>query len=216
MDGMNVASFPAPWDLQGKGYILLYKFKKDFVEKEGNVPDFLQGHFKGGFGAVMLVDYAKSNAGPYGEFLFIPGKFDYEGKKLDTISKIYVSSMESVVNGRKNWGIPKEQADFKFEQIDKRTEKVSISKDGVTFAEFELKSGKIFFHVSTKLLPFPLVQKYEGKFLFTNFFGKGRGRFAKVKKISINKEYFPDIASYKPIAVVAVSPFDITFPVAEM
>ena len=34
-----------------------------------------------------LVDYAESNAGPYGELLFIPGKFRFGGKKLDTISK---------------------------------------------------------------------------------------------------------------------------------
>ena len=119
----DVKAYPAPWNLRGKGYIFLYKFKKDFVGQNGNVPSFLDGAFAGGFGSVMLVDYEESDAGPYGELLFIPGKFRFGGQKLDTISKIYVSTMESVVNGRANWGIPKEKADFSFEKTDGGAEK---------------------------------------------------------------------------------------------
>ena len=77
----KVKTYPAPWNLRGKGYIFLYKFKKDFVAQSGNVPAFLDGAFAGGFGSVMLVDYGESNAGPYGELLFIPGKFRFGGKK---------------------------------------------------------------------------------------------------------------------------------------
>ena len=110
----DIKKYPAPWDLKGKGYIFLYKFNKKFVEQSGKVPEFLKDSFTGGFGSVMLVNYKQSNAGPYGELLFIPGKFKFNNKKLDNISKIYVSTMESVVNGRLNWGIPKEKADFSF------------------------------------------------------------------------------------------------------
>lgn len=215
MADKQIATYPAPWTLHGNGYIMLYKFSKRFVEEQGNVPEFLQGSFAGGFGAVMLVDYADSDAGPYGELLFIPGKFRFRNRRLDTISRIYVSSDESVVNGRANWGIPKEKADFTFTQVDARTKKATISHEGKTVAEFELKSGRFFFHVSTKLLPFPLVQKHEGRFLFTNFFGKGRGRFARVKNLKVDPTLFPDISQCRPIAVVAVDPFEITFPVAE-
>lgn len=212
----NLKTYPAPWTLTGKGYIFIYKFKKDFVKRCGNVPDFQKGSFAGGFGSVMLVDYEKSDAGPYGELLFIPGKFRFGGKKLDTISKIYVSTMESVVNGRANWGIPKEKAEFSFEQIGDNIEKATVSVEGKTAAEFTIKSGKYSFPVSTKLLPFPLVQQYDGKNFFTNFFGKGKGHLAKVTAIKINPDLFPDVSVCRPIAVIRVDPFDITFPEAKI
>lgn len=207
-----VPSFPAPWSLRGKGYILIYKFKRDFVEKYGNVPDFLRGHYAGGFGSVMLVDYLQSDAGPYGELLFIPGKFDFKGKKLNTISKIYVSSAESVVNGRANWGIPKEQAQFDFEKLNSREERIRVSFDGILVAEFVIRSGVIPFPVSTKLLPFPLVQRHEEKYFYTTFSGSGTGRFAKIEKLEVNSRLFPDISLCSPIAAIRVEPFAITFP----
>lgn len=209
----TIPSYPAPWSLQGGGYIFIYKFSREFVEKEGRVPGFLKGRFSGGFGSVMLVNYEKSNAGPYGELLFIPGKFRYSGKRLDTISKIYVSSDESVFNGRANWGIPKEKADFRFERSG-RDEHITVSVGDTVAAEITLRSGRLPFHVSTKLLPFPLVQEYDGKRYFTSFSGKGRGRLARVKSIKISPELFPDISHRTPIAVIKVEPFDITFPVA--
>lgn len=212
----NVKSYPAPWNLNGKGYIFIYKFREDFVDNYGNVPKFLKGKFAGSFGSVMLVDYEKSDAGPYGELLFIPGKFHFEGKKFDTISRIYVSTMESVINGRANWGIPKDKADFSFEQISETTEKATISVDGKIAAEFTLKTGKLSFPVSTKLLPFPLVQEYEERRFFTNFFGKGKGHLAKLVDVKVDPELFPDISLCKPIAVIQVEPFNITFPKAEI
>lgn len=214
MDTANIQKAPAPWNLNGKGYIMIFKFPKKFVEKKGCVPDFLKGRYAGGLGAVMLVDYKYSDVGPYGEFLFIPSKFKYKGKRLNTISKIYVSSMDSVVNGRENWGIPKEQADFCFETISENKEHVSITKDGIKIADFIIEAGGPKFPVSTKLMPFPLVQKIDERTLYTNFFGRGTGRLARVRKMRINPKLFPNIGKFTPLAVVKVEPFDITFPVA--
>lgn len=207
-------NYPAPWNLSGKGYILLYKFSKSFVEEKANLPKFLEGHFAGGLGALMLVDYNTSNAGPYGELLLIPGKFRYKGKKLNTISKIYVSTMASVENGRKNWGIPKELADFSFQSTDSHTEKVSIFSGENTIADFILKSGKLSFPVNTKLFPFPLVQYHEGKYYYTTFQGSGTGKFARLKDVRINSQLFPDVSGFKPLIAIKVEPFKITFPVA--
>ncbi len=207
-------SYPAPWTLSGKGYILLYKFPKTFVEEKTNLPEFLKGYFAGGFGTIMLVDYSASDAGPYGELLLIPGKFHHEGKKLNTISNIYVSTMASVENGRNNWGIPKELADFSFKSTDPRTEKVSISLGENAIAELTLESGKFSFPVNTKLFPFPLVQHHEGKYYYTTFQGSGVGKFAKLKDVRINPQLFPDISGFKPLFAIKVEPFKITFPVA--
>ena len=212
----GVQTYPAPWTLHGKGYIFLYRFRKSFVEKSGNVPEFLKGRFAGGFGSVMLVDYESSDAGPYGELLFIPGRFRFGGKKLDTISRIYVSTEESVVNGRANWGIPKEMADFSFSPLADGGEKVAVSVNGRTAAEFTLKGRKPAFPVSTKLLPFPLVQQEQGRYCFTDFFGKGTGHPAKLTACRIDPELFPDVSLCRPIAVIRVDPFDITFPKARI
>ena len=212
----EIKAYPAPWNLEGKGYIFLYRFKKDFVEQNGNVPEFLDGSFAGGFGSVMLVDYAQSDAGPYGELLFIPGKFRFGGKKLDTISKIYVSTMESVVTGRANWGIPKEKADFLFQQQEDGTEKITVKVDGRMAAQFTVRSGRLAFPVNTKLLPFPLVQKYKDRFYYTSFSGKGMGHFAEILDVEVNPKLFPDISDCRPIAAIRVEPFAITFPKAEL
>lgn len=209
-----VPCFPPPWSLRGKGYILLYAFGREFVEKYGNVPNYLKGHYSGGLGSVMLVDYLRSDAGPYSELLFIPGKFDFKGKKLNTISRIYVSTAKSVVNGKSNWGIPKEQAEFNFEKINSREERSRISLGGNTVAEFVFRSGALPFPVYTRFLPFPLVQLHEGKYFYTTFSGSGTGHFAKIEKSEINAELFPDISLCKPIAAVRVEPFAITFPKA--
>lgn len=206
--------YPAPWTLSGKGYILLYKFPRNFVEEKTNIPDFLKGQFTGGFGTLMLVDYSSSDAGPYSEMLLIPGKFKHIGKKLNTISKIYVSTMASVENGRRNWGIPKELADFSFQNIDTNSEKITIYSKENIIAEFIIKSGKLPFPVNTKLLPFPLVQLHESKFYYTTFQGNGTGKFAKLKDIYINPQFFPDISNFKPLIAIKVEPFKITFPKA--
>jgi len=207
-------AYPAPWKLSGKGYILLYKLPRTFVEERGNLPDFLQGQFLGGFGALMLVDYNTSDAGPYGELLFIPGKFRHKGKKLNSITKIYVSTLASVENGRRNWGIPKELAEFTFQSLSPHSEKVRIFSSENTIAEFTLESGKISFPVNTKLMPFPLVQSYESKYYYTNFQGSGMGKLAKLKDVFINPQLFPDVSGFKPLMVIKVDPFQLTFPEA--
>jgi hypothetical protein len=209
-------NIPAPWNLKGSGYILLYRFPKDFSNQQA--PEFLKGKTVPGFGSMMIVNYDSSDCGPYGELLLISGKYQYRQKKKHTISKIYVSSQSSVDNGRHNWGIPKELANFTFEPVDNQTEKITITKGDGTKAspilEATFSKSWFTFPVSTSLLPFPLVQQLDGKEFQTTFLGKGRGRFAKLTHITINAEQFPDLAHIKPIAIVHVSPFQITFPKA--
>lgn len=205
----------APWSLNGEGYIILYKFRKDFIKNNLYTQDFLKDCKCGGLGCIMIVDYKESDVGPYREVLFIPGKFKFKEKKLNTISKIYVTTEDSVVNGIKNWAIPKKlcKCDILKEN---NTEKIVFSIDGNEFFKIKFKSGKAKFPVNTKLMPFPLVQKYDDILYYTNFSGKGIGRFAKVEEIEIDDKYFPNVKDYKPIAVIKVSDFDIVFPKSEI
>lgn len=211
----GVQRVPAPWDLTGRGYMLLYKFPKDFVAEMGRVPAFLGGSFAGGLGAVMIVDYVASNAGPYGELLFIPGRFHLGGKKLDCITKIYVSTTESVVNGWENWAIPKELASFRFSESEHKGEcKVLVRKGSEPVMEVTLKHGGLGFPIHTRFLPFPLVQEKHGELYFTSFTGKGMAQFAAVEDMCVNPELFPDIGPFRPLLSIRLDHFAITFPPA--
>lgn len=125
----------------------------------------------------MLVNYQTSNCGPYGELLVIPGKYQYGREKKHTISKIYVSSQASVDNGRINWGIPKELAQFSFEPQSDKIEKVTVTSgnkdESSPIFTASFKTGSVPFPVSTRLLPFPLIQHLDGRPSRRPFPGKG-------------------------------------------
>ena len=61
-----------------------------------------------------------------------------------------------------------------------------------------------------------IVVKEEGKHYYTNFSGKGKGHFSKVIDMKIDPALFPDVSVCRPIAVIRVDPFDITFPEAKI
>lgn len=213
-----MTNYPAPWRLQGYGYILLYRFGTGFANQ--HAPEFLANKAIPGFGSVMLVNYQTSNCGPYGELLVIPGKYQYGHEKKHTISKIYVSSQASVDNGRTNWGIPKELAQFRFEPQSDKIEKVTVTNgnkdESSPIFTASFKTGSVPFPVSTRLLPFPLIQHLDGKAFQTTFSGKGTGRFATMTDLSINENVFPDLSHFKPLVIIKVDPFEITFPVAKI
>lgn len=220
----NFQKFSAPWDLKGKGYIILYPLSKKYVESQAMLPTFLKGHSKGGLGAVMIVNYESSNVGPYSELLFIPGKFHFASQSLNTISKIYVSTMASVNNGINNWGIPKELAEFKFELLETESlssnsstlEKITVTKNGSLIAEWIIHSGRIPFPVNTKLMPFPLVQQQDDKNYYTTFQGKGTGYLCHVNYHKVNRKLFPDFISRPYLAAIKVDPFKLIFHPAKI
>jgi len=203
---------PAPWQLEGEGIILVYKFSKKWVETFGDLPPRLQGKFKGGLGYLMLVNYKNSPVGPYHELLLIPGKFSPTGKQ--SITKIYVDSEASTQNGRANWGIPKYTLPFSWTEENGKSEIKISSKDQVVFS-CEVKSFGFPFPTSTSLLPIDLHQFWEGKDFFTKPSGSGWGKIAKVKIKELNPEYFPDLRLQKPLLAVKINPFRINFPLSE-
>jgi len=83
-----------------------------------------QGDFEGGLSGIFIIRYSDTGdtVEPYSELLFSPGIFRVppsstsDGKSGCSwrITCVYVSSMQSVIWGRKNWGIPKYLANFKW------------------------------------------------------------------------------------------------------
>ena len=207
--------YPAPWKLNGEGYIFLYKFPSRFENDPAFKSNLTDEPFSG-LGTIMLVDYKKSNAGPYKELLFIPGEFTFLRKKYYSITKIFVSTMESVENGRRNWGIPKEHADFETIPLGGNKERIKVKKEDTVFFDVTLKKRFVPFKVNTKYISNAIVQKLgDDTIYFTEFNGTGTAKLASLKSISCNEKYFPDICSVKPLVVTAISDFNIEFPEAE-
>lgn len=204
-----VLKSPSPWELSGEGIIMIFRFKKDWVENFALLPKHLKGKFKGGLGYVMLVNYHTSPVGPYHELLIIPGKF--RKTKKQSITKIYVDSKASTQNGRNNWGIPKETLPFTWKKENGKDIVEIKSGDNVVFST-EITSGGISFPVTTSVLPLSLCQTWNGVKYYTKPSGTGWGKLAKIKSLDLDPNFFPDIREIKPLLVVKVNPFHVNFP----
>lgn len=177
-----------PWHLRGSGSILLFRLESEL-------------------GLVMLVDYDESPVGPYWELLFLSG--------FRTITRIYVSSEESAVNGRENWGIPKEVADFEVERRG-RTEQVRVTTlEGRTVADLTVGIGRPPLPVTAALIPRSfrtLVQPWEGRTYVTTLAGRGVIRPARLLKARIDPELFPDLTRGRLLGAVHASRFRLILP----
>lgn len=207
---------PAPWELKGNGYIIAFKFPKEFTEKNSFIPSSMKKRFSAGIGSVMLIDYNESAVGPYRELLFIPGKFKFPKKKIYSITKIYVSSKESVVNGKLNWGIPKELADFKIEHVAKNKERITVSKDNSIIMDVTLHTRGPTMPFFTKMFPLSLVQETVDNIYYTQLHGKGKEKMAKIIDVSVNQKYFPNISKLKPLFTVKIENFKLFFEKPEI
>lgn len=219
MENHEIKDAPAPWALMGSGYIILLKLSDDFVEASGFVPEPLKGSFAGGFGTVMYVDYIYSDAGPYQELLFIPGMFSFEAGRFFSITKIFVSTMTSVVNGQNNWGIPKEVARFELERPDRSTERIRIIKDGSSAAEFTFRYNNLRLPVTTCLVPHAwrtLAHHHEGKTYLTAPMARGSISYARLVDFRAQGSLFPNFTKSRIISAFRVPRFFMVFPKAHI
>jgi hypothetical protein len=206
--------YPAPWKLRGNGYIFAFRFPRTLQGSRFFSSPFLGEAFSG-FGAMMLVDYLESTAGPYRELLFVPGRFPFGDKKYYSITKIFVSTMESVENGRRNWGIPKELADFSITSEGPRRERIAVAVEGKTVIDITMKQGVVPVPVTSSLLPVTLAQKEEDTIYFTQFKGKGTVRPAQILSLTVNHEMFPAVDQFRPFMSLYTRDFSLEFPMAQ-
>jgi len=203
---------PAPWLLRGDGYMIFYRFSRQFVEQHCPVPPELVGRFDGFFGSVMLVNYAESPVGPYRELLFMPGKFRTPQGRRYSITHIAVDSEASTLSGQANWGIPKVTQQFRAEQ-EGNTEHIQVlAPDGLPYFDIRLRSGGLRFPVSTALIPIRLWQNWQGKTFLTDPKGSGTGQLARVLDVKVNPDLFPDICRARPLLALRVTDFRMHFP----
>ena len=192
----RVPQIPAPWNLTGRGLILLLK----------------------GFRIAMVVDYTTSDCGPYQELLYIPGRERFLGQKRFTISDIYVSSMASVINGRHNWGIPKKLAQF--DRTDNGLQStVRVGQSDSPFFEVSYQAFGPQLPLATAYLPgmfTRLGQQSElGTFLYSPL-AQGKMRLARIRQLSSTQaEFFPSLSAKDVLMAFAADPFAMVFPVSQ-
>ena len=215
---------PAPWDLRGSGWIVALKLRPDASAHDAFLPRDLVGRGRSLASYLMFVDYAESGCGPYRELLFIPGAFPFgDGRRHLSISRIVVSTWDSVVNGRNNWGIPKDRADFEVEHggAGGREDCVRVTSEGRELCELRL--GALRFApplpVPVALLPVALrtlAQRFRGHTYYYAPEARGRVRPGRLLSWRFDPALFPDLAAAAVLAAVKVDSFRMRFPVAKI
>lgn len=215
----EVPAAPAPWKLAGDGWILLLELPEAVRRDPRHLPPALRDCPLGGPAIVMFVDYAESPAGPYRELLYIPGRFTLrDGRHAWSVTRIYVSTWDSVVNGRRNWGIPKDRADFS-RNSHEGEETLAVSAAGQEIARLRLAARGPALPVSAGLLPAGmrrLVQFHGERRFELAPGGRGRARLARAVELGSDAALFPDLAAARVQLGLKVERFELVFPVAEV
>ena len=217
-DDGGVSRAPAPWNLQGAGYVILLRLPQDFAEGQGFIPPAWRDAFCGGMASVMVVRYLASDVGPYDELLFVPGRFQFGDLIRPSVTRILVSSEASVVNGRANWGIPKALAEFQFEQTGEGRERVTVSVAGAPIADLHFRRWPLSMPFSTALIPrgfSELIQAGADHPLLTALKASGQVGLASLTGCTLNAESFPDLNQCSVLASFHIPRFSMTFPVAK-
>jgi hypothetical protein len=114
-------SYPAtPWTLCGKAIASVHLVNinqvRSLIPSEFQIFSVWPGKTLAG---VYLSYYGQGSELEYSELIVVPAIVSYQNKIGGWVSHIYVDNSNSVAGGREIWGLPKELADFTWEN-DKR------------------------------------------------------------------------------------------------
>ena len=215
---------PAPWTLRGSGWIVALRLPAQHPARDAFLPDELARRSHSLASYLMYVDYAESGCGPYRELLFIPGALPFpDGRRHPTISRILVSTWDSVLNGRNNWGIPKDRADFAVEQggANGREECVRVTSDGREVCELQFATRRLAPPLPMHGAVVPpslrtLAQRFRGRTYYYAPEARGWVRPGRLLSSRFDAGLFPDLADAAVVATLRVESFRMTFPVARV
>ena len=214
-----VPSRPAPWNLLGTGWIVALRLRPGDPARDAFLPAEFAGRVRGRLAFLVYADYADSPCGPYRELLFVPGTLPCgDGRRHHSISRIVVSTWDSVVNGRRNWGIPKDRADFTVAPSGGET-RVHIDCDGRELCElrFAARAALPAMPVNGAWLPAclrTLAQRRHGRTYYCAPEARGRIRPGRLLAWRFDAALFPDLGQAAVLAVLQVESFQMTFPPA--
>ena len=214
----EVPRHPAPWQLGASAYLFVVWMPEQVLDKGSFVPPALVSKRRSRASIAMLVDYHTAPCGPYSELLVVPAAFAFDEGKYMSITRIFVSTYDSVVNGRANWGIPKDRADFSYERDEQGADHVRVARAGTTIAEFDVRPVGPTLPVTTSVLPSgvrELMQHWNGQSYNFALKASGSVRMAKLRNWRFDPLYFPDLAQGRVLAAMHFPEFQMTFPVAQ-
>jgi hypothetical protein len=210
---------PAPWHLRGEAFAFFTKLPLPRGRAELFAPTELAEARFGQLGLAMFVDYTASPVGPYRELLFIPGTFRFGKRRLPSITKIYVSTRASMENGRRNWGIPKELADFDVDEGRDGVKRVTMRVDGMTAVELWFRHGRLPLPVTSSILPDSLCtlgQVLGGQTFEVTPSFRGLVQRARVVHAWSEPGMFCELAAERVIGALRVSKCELQFPAAHV
>jgi hypothetical protein len=212
---------PAPWSLRGHGWIVLLRLPRKASARTAFVPAALQASLQAPISALVCVEYVSAPCGSYRELLLIPGTMRFpDGRRYASISRIVVSTWASVVNGRANWGIPKDRADtFEIER-GAASERFCVADGGRELCrmDFEPPRGPRL-PLRTAWLPASfgtLAQLHEQRAYYYRPVARGSLRSVRLVQARYDGTLFPDLSVATVLAAFRVEAFDMEFPVARV
>lgn len=208
---------PAPWVLKGNGFMTYWRLPAALTAVNPCSPEAIGATPAGGLALVIFVNYADSPVGPYGEVFIAPQQYRLgDGRRCNAISKIYVGSQASVDNGRANWGIPKELADFTVSRGGGRTERYVARRDGRPFLDVGFRLHGPRLPLRSSWLPAAMlryVQVLDGTAYEFDLSLSGSMRWASIGDVTIDAAHFPDLALGRLVGALQITDFEMHMPV---
>jgi hypothetical protein len=213
----EVARAPAPWSLRGHAWMVVLRLPAGDAARTAFVAPDLRATVKAAFSVLMCVVYDDAPCGPYRELLFIPGTMRFGAARHPSISRIVVSTWESVVNGRANWGIPKDRADFDWAHS-RDGDRWRVTSDGreLCALEFSEPSG-VRWPLRSAWVPrrFGLfAQRLDGRTFFYQPSATGQLRLCRMRQWRFDADLFPDLTRATVLTALRIEGFSMKFPVA--
>lgn len=216
-DGIKRAK--APWRLGGDAYVVTLKMPEEVLDRQCFVPESLKGYRLGTSSRMIYVDYKSSPVGPYKELLFNPPKFRFDKRPCRTISRIFVSTPEAVVNGVENWGLPKTLAEFESRTLDNGWNRITVSAEGAVFAELTFSAVRFGLPFSDRWLPArfrTMAQHYKGRSYLYAPTTRATMKMGRLQENKIDPTMFPDISKGKITLCVRLENFRMWIPAASI
>ncbi len=230
---------PPPWRLRGRGYVVVYRRPRACACGDA------AGRGTGALAALLLLSYHSSPAGPYGEAILACGPLrDPDGLRPRlrwTVRRIWVTTAVSLANGRRNWGLPKQEAHIDFDggsRPARRTEAGATGRRGAAPARTETVVARLPAGArppgSRRILeadlrpwgphlPVPhcltlrLLQSLGGRSYRTDITGGGRVRPARLERLVVGSPHLPAFLNHaRPLLVLAVEELGVIFPPARV
>ena len=221
----KIKDAPPPWTLNGQVAYLFVHGSRSAQESFNENPEPIRSPFRGGIGGVLLLRYSDSPVGPYDELLFVPGCYQFGDKTYYRISQIYVSTLDSVVNGRCNWNVPKKLAVFRWSDNNTFL-KIRLPQSSEPFCTIRVRPRLCCFPASSVIVPSsfrtllqPPLEEQDDKETFLRVTMSTSGWFRPLVELI---EFYTDgkeIPSHESLPIcsygVSLEAFTLTFPKAE-